>query len=70
MKPSYLALLVLVVAGGGIFLLQLWFELFEDEIFFKIMITVAILIAIIGAVIAIRHDTEEDDKLKKDKFIN
>lgn len=70
MKRSYIALTVLLVAASAALLVQLWFELWSSEIFTKLMITLGVLLALTGILIAIRHDTKEEDALRKDKHLN
>lgn len=59
-----------VVAYAILLLLQIWFDLFESEIFIKITATFLVLFAVSGIVYAIRHYSNEEEPLKKKNYLN
>lgn len=60
----------LVVAGAALVLVQMWFGVFADAIFWKIFATLIILGGVVSVVLAIKADMSEEKKLKDDKFVN
>lgn len=68
-KASALAVF-LIVAYVFLFIIQLWFDVFSGDIFFKITITFGVLFATLIMVMFVRRHLHEEDKLKKDKFVD
>ena len=60
----------ILVAGSSLLLLQIWFDLFNDLIFWKLLVTLGILGCLGSFMIAIRQDMDEEKKMKDDKFVN
>ena len=60
----------ILVVGSSLVLLQLWFDLFNDLIFWKLLVTLGILGCLGSFMIAIRQDMDEEKKMKDDKFVN
>ena len=52
----------LVVAGAALVLVQMWFGVFADAIFWKIFATLIILGAVVSVVLAIKADMSEEKK--------
>jgi hypothetical protein len=59
-----------IVTGAALVLLQLWFDLFNDLVFWKLIVTLGVLGLVASFVIAIRVDMDEEKKMKDDKFVN
>ena len=53
----------LFVLGGVIFLLQLWFSLWSDAMFIKIMITIAVLLVLSLVLTFLFKEAEDSKKL-------
>ncbi|HUY69399.1 MAG TPA: hypothetical protein VMV79_08880 [Alphaproteobacteria bacterium] len=51
MKPATLICFLLFLAGGGLFLAQLWFQIWSPALFFKLIVSAATLfvIAVVAA---------------------
>lgn len=60
----------LVVAGAALVLVQLWFNVFAHDLFWKLFVTLIILGGVVSVVLAIKADMSEEKKLKDDKFVN
>lgn len=60
----------ILVAGSALVLLQIWFDLFNDLVFWKLLVTLGILGCLGSFMIAIRQDMDEEKKMKDDKFVN
>lgn len=74
MKLKHQKLLTVVVAVaillGALVIAQLWFEVFSDKTFFKIIVTLFVLGGLASFLIAVQQDLSEDASLKKDNYIN
>lgn len=69
-KAFGFTILLLIVLIVGLGLSQLWFHALEWDIFFKTMVTLVVLTMLVGLVWLIREQFIEEDKLKKDGFID
>ena len=64
------------IAAGGIllwtllFLNQLWFEGIDPEVFWKITVTLAVVVVASGAVALILAEYGKEQKLKKEGFLD
>lgn len=70
MKKGAIVCLVIFVAGALLAILQLWFSLFDPEVFTKIIITLGILFVVALGVTLVRKEYLEHDKLKKGGYID
>jgi len=59
---------VLVVAG--ILLAQLWFQPFSEEVIFKIIVTCGVVVGVASIILVVKQFMDEEDRGKKDGFIN
>ena len=64
------SIIILVVLTAAMILLQMWFHIFSDVIFWKLLATMVILGGVISFVIAIKQDMAEEKKLKDDKYVS
>jgi hypothetical protein len=48
----------------------MWFRLFATDIFIKLLVTLAVLGAVVTFIIAVKTDLDEDKKLKDDKYVD
>jgi len=67
MKPGVLISSLLFVAGIVIMLLQLWFSLWDAELFFKIMATVTALFIVSLVLSFVYKEIADTNKLKNSK---
>lgn len=70
MKKLQITLTSLIIMFFGLLIAQLWFDFFSEEVFFKISTTLAIIFVAIILIFLIRKHFLDEEKLKKDKFIN
>lgn len=59
-----------VVLLGALAILQMWFDIFKDAVFIKVMVTLVIVGGVATFIIAVREDLAGDDQLKKDKYLD
>lgn len=64
------SVIVTIVMLALLLIAGVWFELFDDERFWKVAVTLVIVGATLALVFAARSDLAEEDTLKKDKFFN
>jgi len=67
MKPGVLISSLLFVAGIALMLLQLWFSLWDAELFFKIMATIAALFIVSLVLSFVYKEIADTNKLKNSK---
>ena len=70
MKLLYYFFVSLIVSSAGLFLNQFWLFPIEPELFWRILITIAILAVVAIALHLSYQELVSDSKLKKDKFID
>jgi hypothetical protein len=63
-------LIVLVCAYAALLIAQLWFDVVSDVVFWKISVTVGVLVVLASGVIAVKHDFKDEEKQRKDRFID
>ena len=61
---------VLLALYGVIVLLQLWFEIFNGPIFWKITVTFVVVLVVTVGVSLIKRDYVQDKKMKDEHFID
>ena len=59
----------ITISFGVILVIDIWTE-FLSESFDKVLLTYLIIIATLFIVRYIKHDIEEDERMKKDKYMN
>ena len=64
MKYGVLSCLVTFVVACAVMVLQLWFEPFEAETFTKLMITLAVVFAVLLGITLVRREYLQDEKLR------
>lgn len=60
----------LAVVAAALILVQMWFEIFDGLVFFKMLMTLLILGGIASFIIAVVTDMDEEKRLRDDKFID
>lgn len=63
-------IVILVVAGAALVLLQMWFNIFAAEIFWKLLVTLVVIGSVVSFIIAVKQDLSDEKKLKDDKFLD
>ena len=63
-------IVVLVVTGAALVLLQMWFHIFNPEIFWKLVVTLVIIGSVASFIIAVKQDLSDEKKLKDDKYLD
>ncbi|MBI1273054.1 MAG: hypothetical protein GC131_03095 [Alphaproteobacteria bacterium] len=64
------ALMGVIVVAGALGILDIWFDIFSREVFGKFLLTCIIVAGVIAAVLAIRNDIDDEDRKKKDGYLN
>lgn len=70
MKFLYIFFTILAVLVAFLFLDRIWFGIIDMVYFWKILVTLGIVGALVTAVYFIRVEFIEDKKLKKDKYVD
>ena len=70
LKIAKLSLVTLILTYGIFFLIYLWTDFFKTEFFFKVSITFMVFFVLIGIFLAMSNYFNEENRLKKDKFVN
>lgn len=63
------SIVAIVVLGAALILAQLWFDVFPEAVFGKLLVTLLILGGVVSFIIAVKQDLSEEKKLKDDKYI-
>ncbi len=64
------AIVGVVVASAAVAIIQMWFDLFSDAVFIKLLATFVILGLAAAFVAAVKQDISEEKKLKDDKYLD
>lgn len=64
------SIVVIVVLGAALVLAQMWFNIFSLEVFWKLLVTLAIVGSVASFIIAVKQDLSDEKKLKDDKFLD
>ena len=65
-----IALILLLVSGAVLVVAQVWGGVFSTEMFTKILITYGIVIATVVIVFLVWREFGEENKMKKDKYMD
>lgn len=63
-------LMIIVAVAGALTIGDIWFDIFTAAILRKALVTCVVLAAVVGLILAIRGDMEDEDKKKKDGYYN
>jgi len=63
-------IVAVAVLSVGLILAQMWFTLFPAEIFWKLLVTLVLLGALVSFLIAVKQDLSEEKKLRDDKYLD
>ncbi|MEQ8231377.1 MAG: hypothetical protein RLW61_02030 [Gammaproteobacteria bacterium] len=67
----WFVVLAMLLAGGGLLCVaQLWFAPFAAEIFFKLLVTLAIAVVVIGAIALMRRELGHEDSLRRRDYLD
>lgn len=64
------AIVGVVVASAAVAIGQMWFDLFSEAVFIKLLATFVILGLAAAFVAAVKQDISEEKKLKDDKYLD
>ncbi len=70
MRFIYMFFVVLAGIAAILTLDQIWFSYLTLDIYFKIIITEAVIAGLVLAAYLLKHEFLDDKKLKKDKYTN
>lgn len=63
-------LFIIIATAGGIFILDLWFDILSWAMMGKLLLTLIIGAGILGVWMVIRAYIREEESMTKDKFLN
>jgi len=69
-KPFFTILIVLVCGVAGLIIAKIWGIELPEDLFFKILATLGVLILLFGFLMVANSDFGEHKKLKDDNFID
>jgi hypothetical protein len=70
MRSASLVAIVLLAAAAVVFLLQLWMRPFAADVFFKLMVTIGVVLVIVVIVALIRREYLHDKRLRDKGLID
>lgn len=70
MSKTTIFLMFLIIVYVALFILQLWFEVFEGDIFFKLTLTFVAVFITTAIVLLVKRHVKEEGELKRDKFVD
>jgi len=69
-KPFFFSLVGLVCTGAGLVILKIWGIPLPDDLFFKIIATLAVLILLSGFLLVVNSDFGQHKKLKDENYLD
>ena len=63
-------IIALLLFIGGTTLLFIWTDIMSEEVYFKSLLTAVVLVVLLGLILAIRRDVDDDNKSKGDRYFN
>ena len=69
-KSMLLGLAVVVLAGAGLTIAQLWFPVVSWDNYIKILLTLGIIALVLGFLIIIKADFGEHKKMKDENYLD
>ncbi len=70
MRKASLTAIVLLVGAGALFLVQLWVRPFAADTFFKLMVTIGVVLVIVVIVALIRREYLNEKRLREKGLID
>jgi uncharacterized membrane protein YcjF (UPF0283 family) len=70
MRKASLVAIVLLVGAASLFLLQLWVQPFAADTFFKLMVTIGVVLVIVVIVALIRREYMHEKRLRDKGLID
>ncbi|MEM7651051.1 MAG: hypothetical protein AAF204_03075 [Pseudomonadota bacterium] len=69
-KPFFYIVVALVCATAALIIAKIWGIELPDDLFFKVMATLAVLILLFGFLLVVNSDFGEHKKLKDDNYLD
>lgn len=69
-KKVLAAIIGLIIAGALLTIGQIWGPLFSGDIYYKMIVTLGIIVIILGLILAISSDLGQHKKLKDDNYLD
>lgn len=69
-KPFFFTLIGLVCLGAGLVIAKIWGIELPDDMFFKIMATLGVLILLFGFLLVVNSDFGQHKKLKDENYLD
>lgn len=69
-KPFLYILIGLVCGVAGLIIMKIWGITLPDDMFFKVLATLGVLILLFGFLMVVNSDFSEHKKLKDDNYID
>ena len=69
-KSMLLGLAIVVLAGAGLTIAQLWFPVVSWDNYIKILLTLGIIALVLGFLIIIKADFGEHKKMKDENYLD
>ncbi len=60
----------LLIALGVVVLVYMWTDLIDEAMFFKLLFTDLLLVVLLGLIMAVKRDVDDDNKSKGDRYFN
>ncbi len=70
MKIAYISCLAIFALSALLSILQMWFEVFHWDVFFRFLITLGLLFSVVLGVALARREYLSDNKLREDGYID
>jgi hypothetical protein len=69
-KYIYYAIVALVALSAFLFLLYLWFNIMPWEALGKILLSLGVIAAVLVIFVIVRNDLQDEEKMRKDKYMD
>ena len=69
-KPFFFGLIGLVCIGAGLVIMKIWGIELPEDLFFKILATLAVLILLFGFLLVVNSDFGQHKKLKDENYLD
>lgn len=69
-KKTLLSLIGLIILGALLTIGQIWGPILSGDLYYKIIVTLAIIVILMGLVLAITSDLGQHKKLKDDNYVD
>jgi hypothetical protein len=69
-KFIYYLIVALLALAAVLFLLYLWFDIMPWAALGKILLSLAVVAGVLGVFVVVRNDLSDEERMKKDKFLD